>query len=110
MRSNRHSWVGGKTAGLERAWWMQVTSGYTRMDAVGSETDDQAQKGLVEGRTRAVALRLTRLGGRQAAGLERAWWMWETSSCAQMDTVGSEKSDQAREGTVEVGHEQSRSN
>ena len=108
--SNRLSWVGGKTAGLERAWWMQVTSGYTQMDAVGSETDDRARKGLVEGRTRVVALGLTWLGGRQAAALERAWWMWETSSCAQMDMVGSEKSDQAQEGTVEVRHKQSRLN
>ena len=89
---------------------MRVTSGYTRMDAVGSEMDDRARKGLVEGRTRAVALGLTRLGGRQAAALERAWWMWETSSCARMDMVGSEKSDRAREGAVEVGHKQSRSN
>ena len=57
-----------------------------------------------------VVLRLTWLGGRQAAGLERAWWMQETSSCPRMDMVGSEKSDWAHEGTVEVGHEQSCSN
>ena len=105
--SNGHSWVGGKTAGLKRAWWMWVTSGYTRMDTVGSEMDDWAWKGLVEGRTWVVALRLTRLGGRQAAGLERAWWMLETSSCAQMNTVGLEKSDRAWEGMVEVEHKQS---
>ena len=42
LHSNRHSWVGGKMARLNRAWWMRVTSGYTRMDAVGSETDDWA--------------------------------------------------------------------
>ena len=89
---------------------MWVTSGYTRMDAVGLETDDRARKGLVEGRTRVVALGLTRLGGRQAAALERAWWMWETSSCTRMDTVGSEKSDRAREDVVEVGHKQLHSN
>ena len=70
-----------------------MTSGYTQMDAVGSETDDWARKGLVEGRTRAAVLGLTQLGGRQAAALERAWWMRETSSCAQMDTVGSETSN-----------------
>ena len=110
MHSNQHSWVGGKTARLERAWWMRVTSGYTRMDAVGSETDDRAQKGLVEGRTRAVVLGLTQLGGRQVAVLRRAWWMWEMSSCARMDMVGSEKSDWAREGAVEVGHKQLCSN
>ena len=97
-------------ARLERAWWMRVMSGYTRMDAVGLETDDWARKGLVEGRTRVVALGLTWLGGRQAAVLERAWWMWEMSSCAQMDTVGLEKSDRAQEGAVEVRHKQSHSN
>ena len=89
---------------------MRATSGYTQMDAVGSKMDDRARKGLVEGRTRAVVLGLTWLGGRQAAALERAWWMWEMSSCAQMDTVGSEKSNRAREGVVEVGHKQLRSN
>ena len=57
-----------------------------------------------------VVLRLTWLGGRQAAGLERAWWMLETSSCAQMNTVGLEKSDRAWKGMVEVGHKQSCSN
>ena len=76
------------------------------MDAVGSEMDDQARKGLVEGRTQAVVLGLTRLGGRQVAALERAWWMQEMSSCARMDTVGSEKSDRAQEDAVEVGHKQ----
>ena len=80
------------------------------MDMVGSETDDWARKGLVEGGTRVVALGLTQLGGRQVAGLKRAWWMQEMSSCAQMDMVGLEKSDWAWEGTVEVGHEQSCSN
>ena len=97
-------------AGLERAWWMRVTSSYTRMDAVGLEMDDRARKGLVEGRTQVVALGLTWLGGRQAAALERAWWMQEMSSCARMDMVGSEKSNRAREDAVEVGHKQSRSN
>ena len=44
------------------------------MDTVGSETGDQAQKELGEGGTRAVALELTMLGGRQAAGPKITWW------------------------------------
>ena len=38
-------------------------------------------------------LKLTWLSGRQAARLEGVWWKWETSSCAQMDMVGSETSN-----------------
>ena len=44
------------------------------MDTVGSETGDRARKELGEGGTRAVALELTMLGGRQAAGPEITWW------------------------------------
>ena len=69
LRSNGHGWVGGK-----RAWWKRETSGCARMDTVGSETGDRARKELGEGGTQAVALELTMLGGRQAAGPEITWW------------------------------------
>ena len=42
---------GRQAAGLKRAWWMR-------------ETSDRARKGLIEGETRAIALELTRLGGK----------------------------------------------
>ena len=57
----------------------------------------------MEGGTRAVVPEFTRLGGREAAGLERVRWRRETSGCVQMDTVGSETSDRARDDMVEVG-------
>ena len=56
------------------------------------------------GRIRAVAHKLTRLGGSQAAGPKRAWWKREMSGCAQMDTVEPEMSDRARQGMVKEGH------
>ena len=64
---------------------------------------DRAQRDLVEGGTRAVALELAQLGGREAAGLERAWWRRETTGCARIDTVGSETSNRARRDLVEGG-------
>ena len=68
---------------LEEMWWRQKTSDCIQIEHGGSETW-------------VVALELTQLGGRQAAGLERAWWMQETpSSCTQMDTAESETSNQA---------------
>ena len=66
LRSNGHSWVGEEQSG----------SG-----------------GRGGGGTQAVVLELTRLSGRQAAGLEGVWWKQETSGCARMDTVGSETSN-----------------
>ena len=97
---------------LERTRLRQGTSSGALIDTVGWETSNRAQKDLVEvgheqlrsnghgwvgdqrsgsgghgaSGTRAVALELTWLGGRQAAGLERAWWRQETSGCARMDT------------------------
>ena len=94
-------------------------SGCTQIDMVGWEASGWAQKGLVDagdeqlcsnghswvreeqlglgrhggGGTQAVMLELMWLGGRQVAGLEGAWWKWEMSECAQMDTVGSEMSN-----------------
>ena len=49
--------------------------------------------GCSGGGTQAVALKLTWLSGRQAAGLEGVWWKQEMSGCARMDTVGSEMSN-----------------
>ena len=45
------------------------------------------------------------LGGRQAAGLRRAWWKRQTSCCARMDTVGPETSDRVRQDMVKVRYE-----
>ena len=75
--------------GLKETWWRQETSNCVRIGHGGSGTQ-------------VVALKLTWLGGRQAAGLERAWWMWKTpSGCAQMDTAESEMCNQARKCLVE---------
>ena len=94
-------------------------SGCAQIDTVGWEASGWARKGLVDagdeqlrsnghswvgeersgsggrggGGTRAVVLELTRLSGRQAAGLKGVWWKRETSGCARMDTVGSETSN-----------------
>ncbi|KAF8441789.1 hypothetical protein L210DRAFT_3630309 [Boletus edulis BED1] len=113
LRSNGHGWAGDERPGSKKAWW---TRGWVGMS-------DQARKDSGGGR-RAVTLESIRLGGRRAAAIEKglvevgdvqlgskkAWWTWETSGCARMDTVGREMSIRAREDMVEVGHEQLRSN
>ena len=45
--------------------------------------------------------------GARAIGLESAWWRWETSGCARIDTVGWQMSIWARKGMVGVVDEQS---
>ena len=95
LHLNGHGWVGDSWLGLKKPGGGWETSSCARMDTVGLEMGNRAWKELGEGETWAVALERTWLGGRQAAGLKRAWWMRETSSCARMDTVGLEMGNRA---------------
>ena len=83
----------------------------------------QKTQGPGGGGTRAVALALTWLGGRQTTGLERAWWRREMSDRARRDlveggtqaivlelTVGRERSSRVRKGLVEAGDDRLCSN
>ena len=105
---NEHSWVRGEQSGpkgsggewdtsswAQKAWWRWEMSSCAQMDTIGSEMSNQAQRDLVEGGTQAVGLKGPGEGGRQAIRLKGTWWRQETSSCTQIDMVGSETSNWA---------------